>query len=223
MLSPHVLTLSLVDVPLHDEWLAREERERLLQFRIPKRGADWRMGRYAAKRLVAACFPGVSHPSDIVIRAAEDGAPEVFVDGAPPPLTLSISHRDGLAFCAVLPGGVPLGCDMEKIETRSAPFIEDYLTAREQQSVGAAAATDRALLANLIWSSKESALKALREGLRLDTRSVEVTLGSVGAGGWSPLQVHAAQAAFWGWWRRSDEHVFSVVAGQPIAVPVTAR
>jgi 4'-phosphopantetheinyl transferase len=223
MLAPHVLTLSLGDVPLHDEWLAPEERDRLLQFRIPKRGADWRMGRYAAKRLVAACLPDASIPSHIVIRAAEDGAPEVFVNGAAPPLTLSISHRDGLAFCAVVPGGVALGCDMEKIEARSALFIEDYLTAREQQTVSAAPDSHRALLANLIWSSKESALKALREGLRLDTRSVEVTLGPAGAGGWSPLQVHAAQVAFWGWWRRSDEHVFSVVAGQPIAVPVTAR
>jgi hypothetical protein len=34
---------------------------------------------------------------------------------------------------------------------------------------------ERAVLATLIWSAEEAALPALREGLRLDTREVEVT------------------------------------------------
>jgi 4'-phosphopantetheinyl transferase len=40
--------------------------------------------------------------------------------------------------------------------------------------VRAAAAADRPLLVSLLWSVKESALKALRTGLRLGTRWVAV-------------------------------------------------
>jgi 4'-phosphopantetheinyl transferase len=220
MLSPQVLVFPAGSVPLHDEWLAPEERERFVQFRFAKRAAEWRLGRYAAKRLVAACLPDAPELVRIVIRAAEDGAPEAFLDAEPAPLTLSISHRDGLAFCAVLPGRVALGCDMEKIEPRTPMFVEDYLTPRERQVVGSAPDAERALLVNLIWSSKESALKALREGLRLDTRQVEVTLGSPAGGGWSPLRVDGAQTSFQGWWRHSGEYVYSLVAAQRIAPPV---
>ena len=73
-----------------------------------------------------------------------------------------------------------LGCDLELVEPRSDRFVADYLTAAEQQLV-LGAGPERDLVANLIWSAKESALKVLRVGLRRDTRSVEVTLDGWGA------------------------------------------
>jgi len=54
----------------------------------------------------------------------------------------------------------------------------------------------RDLAATLIWSAKESALKALRTGLRADTRSVVVEV-DVPRG---ELSVTSADAEMRGWW-----------------------
>ena len=70
--------------------------------------------------------------------------------------------------------GAELGCDLEIVEPRSDAFIADYFTAEEQALIERTSAADRSLLLALLWSAKESALKALRAGLRLDTRSVIV-------------------------------------------------
>ena len=71
-----------------------------------------------------------------------------------------------------------VGCDLELVEPRSALFVRDYFTAAERERVAAAPAREHDELANLIWCAKESALKVLRTGLRRDTRSVEVELGT---------------------------------------------
>ena len=42
------------DVPEDNDWLSADERARLNQMRIPKCGADWRLGRWTAKRALAA-------------------------------------------------------------------------------------------------------------------------------------------------------------------------
>ena len=67
-----------------------------------------------------------------------------------------------------------MGCDLEMIEPRSDAFVADYFTVEEQALVARASAADRSRLLALLWSAKESALKALRAGLRLDTRCVIV-------------------------------------------------
>jgi 4'-phosphopantetheinyl transferase len=98
-----------------------------------------------------------------------------------------------------------IGCDVEIVEPRSDAFVRDYLTDRERRMVEAAGPA-RDLLANLVWSAKESALKVLGTGLRDDTRSVEVTVAEASPAElrWSPLEVRTASGAlFPGWWRRS--------------------
>ena len=69
-----------------------------------------------------------------------------------------------------------LGCDLEIVEPRSDAFVADYFTAEEQEVVRQACPADRFALIALIWSAKESALKALQSGLRIDTRSLSVAL-----------------------------------------------
>ena len=78
---------------------------------------------------------------------------------------------------------------------------------------------ERAEIANLIWSAKESALKVLRTGLRQDTRSVEVEVESRDEAGWQPLSVRAGAARFPGWWIRYGEFVLTCVGGDPIDRP----
>lgn len=70
-----------------------------------------------------------------------------------------------------------LGCDLELIEPHSDALVADYFTADEQAMVARTLAADRSRGLDLLWSAKESALKGLRVGLRLDIRCVSVTLG----------------------------------------------
>jgi 4'-phosphopantetheinyl transferase len=125
--------------------------------------------------------------------------------------------------CAVAPSGLDLGCDLEVIEPRSEAFVEDYFTPGEQALVAQVCAKERSRLLALLWSAKESALKALREGLRLDTRSVVVSLreGTLNLNDWSPLQVRCADGrSFDGWWQQTHIIVRTLVANPPPDSPI---
>ena len=95
-------------------------------------------------------------------------------------------------------------------------------------------AADRSQLVTLLWSAKESALKALRTGLRLDTRSVIVSpltqdqgedeLGHIrelypssrlpcALNNWCPLHVRCANGqVFQGWWQHTGSLLRTLVA-----------
>lgn len=225
----------MAEVPPGDAWLALGERAVLARIRIEKRRREYRLGRWTAKRLLAAClgWPGTA-PGEMAalaaveIRAAEDGAPEVYLEGAPAALAISISHSGELALACVGPEGSWLGCDLEVIEARSPEFIADFFCPEEQALIAAAPAEEWPLLATLIWSAKESALKALRQGLREDTRSARVVLvGDPPDAGWGRLRVERAEggcpgpAAFEGWWRVEDGAVLTVVAAGRERSPLT--
>jgi 4'-phosphopantetheinyl transferase len=190
-------------VPKDDNWLTLGERARLAKLRFPKRRAEWRLGRWTAKCLIAAYFENEARSSSfrsrmpegittnaIEIRAAADGAPEAFMNDKLIPMTLSISHRDEIGFCVINSCNLAIGCDIEKVKSRSDNFVEDYFTAKEKELIQRAPEKDHHRLATLIWSAKESALKALRQGLRLDTRSVvvDVTQAASLQPTWTPYQ-----------------------------------
>jgi 4'-phosphopantetheinyl transferase len=223
------------DVPADNQWLSAGERQCLIRLRIPKRRTDWRLGRWTAKHAVAAHLnlPSDLHSlANIEIRAAPSGAPEVFLFDQPAPVTISLSHTAQAAMCAIARPGVGLGCDVELIEPRSNAFVSDYFTPNEQALVERTSEDERPRLVNLLWSAKESALKALHVGLRLDTNCVEVhpldalkvednkdqrdpcpiSLLTSGPYGWHPLQVSFADAkVFHGWWRDADRMIRSVI------------
>jgi 4'-phosphopantetheinyl transferase len=219
------------DVPAPDDWLSASDAACLDAMRMVKRRADWRLGRWAAKRALAAYWrlPGDAYTlSGIEIRPAASGAPEVFLSGQPAAVSVSLSHSSGVAICAVAQAGTLLGCDLEVIEPRSPAFISDYFTVEEQELIARAQATDRPQLATLLWSAKESALKALGEGLRLDTREVAVNpaaalaVGSPGASAcWRRLQVHCRDGQlFHGWWWHSNKLVRTLIASPPSSPPI---
>jgi 4'-phosphopantetheinyl transferase len=221
------LEQGVADLPAADDWLSASEAVRLSGMRFPKRRADWRLGRWTAKRALAACLNLAADPRSLArieIRPAPSGAPEVFVGNGPAPVTISISHRAGWAACAVAGSEAALGCDLEVVEPRSDAFAADYFTAQEQQLLAQASPADRFRLLALLWSGKESALKALRVGLRLDTRCVVVDpfLGQ-GSGGsdWRPLCVHYNGQALHGWWRQTGNLVRTLVAAPVAAAPHT--
>jgi 4'-phosphopantetheinyl transferase len=216
------------DVPGDDVWLGPGERERLATLRVPKRREDWRLGRWTAKHAVAAYLglaADVPSLAAIEIRPADSGAPEIFLAEQPGPVSISITHREGRAVCAAGPNTAAIGCDLELIEPRSEAFVSDYFTSREQELVAQSVQDDRFVTAALLWSAKESTLKALREGLRIDTRQVEVELQRDAAGcastdGWHPLLTSYEQQPFHGWWRRDGEFVLTLIS-EPASSPPT--
>ena len=233
------------DVPVEDSWLSAGEAVLLNGLRFAKRRADWRVGRWTAKRALMMYLEVLGRPqtiADIEIRAGSSGAPEVFFSDKPAGVRISLSHRAGAAICALAPSHVAVGCDLELIERRSEAFLADYLTTQEQALVIQTSWADRPRLSTLIWSAKESALKALGVGLRLDTRCVEVSFqvpwkesgggdrrfdnaafGSPPAYGpnrWCPLQVcYIKNQVFSGWWQYMGNFLRTLVAAPPPPLP----
>ena len=104
------------DVPQDNDWLGEGEAAVLEGMRFAKRRADWRLGRWTAKRALAsfwkssACMRALAA---IEIRPAPTGAPEVYLSNSPAAVSISLSHRAGRAICAVSPSVEALGCDVE--------------------------------------------------------------------------------------------------------------
>ena len=217
------LEQSVSDVPNHDEWLSGAEAAHLSRLRIARRRGDWRLGRWTAKCVIVTCLGGARLDlASIELRPAASGAPEVFIADEPSAFTVSLSHRGDRAICAVTPNLAAVGCDLEVIEPRSEVFVGDYFTEAEQASIAGVSDEYRWQMIALLWSAKESALKALKLGLRVDTRSLQVAPSFVPEPhGWCWLHVETGeQRAFDGWWRSSGDFVETVVAHPPPDPPV---
>jgi 4'-phosphopantetheinyl transferase len=223
------LEQSAADVPVGNDWLSADEALCLGGLRIAKRRTDWRLGRWTAKCALAAHLevPATLQVfKKMDIRPAPSGAPEAFFGNRPAAVTISLSHSSGIAICVMTESGVEMGCDLETVEPRSDAFVADYFTVEEQARVARASAADRPWLLALLWSAKESALKALREGLRLDTRSVIVNplAESCDINGWSPLSVRFTEGrVFQGWWQHTGNIVRTVVADPPPGSPIPLK
>jgi 4'-phosphopantetheinyl transferase len=221
--NPSVTWLSagVGDVPVGDDWMDDELANRLAGLRYAKRHSEARLSRWTAKLAVANTFGlAVDYATlrTVTIRNAWDGAPYACIDGRSVNAVIAMTDRADWAVCAVLPGVARIGCDLELVEPRSPAFVRDYFTAAEQELVASTTATD--VVANVIWSAKESALKVLRTGLRRDTRTVEVNLDGTVAASWQPLSVEEVGGrTFPGWWIRYGDFVLTCVAERPTGPP----
>ena len=229
--GPHLywLTQTLADLPPTDDWLSNGERQTLSALRFRKRRDDWRLGRWTAKLAVRAFLSGANPAlrlDEIEIEAAADGAPHPIVFGTPADFSVSLSHSGDRGLAVVASAGVAAGCDIELVDPHILEFIIDYLTPQETAALAAAGPDERPLVAALYWSAKESALKALREGLRRDTRSVTVRLEPAPAGrAWERCSVRCEQTGrmFDGWWQRDSRYVWTIAAEAPAAEPILLR
>ena len=208
--------------------LAPTERARWEQFKVAKRRRDWLLGRWTAKHLVQAHLSELSGARTaldaIVIAADEDGAPYAALvedDGLRRlSFSLSISHAGNLAFCALCDQpGMTVGVDVERVEAREPSFAETFFTAKEADAGRTTPAESRDLFITAIWSGKEAALKALRTGLRADTRRVQCSVQRLErpAEFWAPITITLdAQLAppgpssLTGWWRSIGEHLLAL-------------
>jgi len=213
------LEQNVSSVAAGDAWLSETERVRLAQLRIPKRLSDWRLGRWTVKCALSSYWGlarDFQHLAELELRPMPSGAPMVFFRGSPVRLALSLSHSGDRGLCAIGPEAVAIGCDLEIIEERNPAFMADFFTEDEQNLAAETPFVYRDRLVTLLWSAKESALKALGCGLRADTRSVNAVPDSFPEGTsakWNPLSVACGGGkTFRGWWSKSGSLVRTLVA-----------
>lgn len=161
--------------------LSVREEAVLSGYSVLKRRQDWLLGRWTLKLLLQEIIrqkKGRTIPLDTIsILPGRDGAPRVSFDSPDSDLDLSfsvsISHSHGMSLCAAVTRQEwPLGADIEFIEPRSHSFAADFFSEEEQAQISEQSPQMHETMVTAIWSGKESALKAIREGLRSDTRSV---------------------------------------------------
>ncbi|MFN8481829.1 MAG: 4'-phosphopantetheinyl transferase superfamily protein [Anaerolineae bacterium] len=220
--------------------LASTESARLARLTIPKRRRDWLLGRWTAKHLLQGYLRHLTHtqiPLDaLAIGNDPDGAPFATLRSRLP-VSLSISHSGVYSFCAVAPlfpnctlVGAPaekieIGADIERIEHRGREFVADFFTRDELTQVDHAPEAFRDTLVTIIWSAKEAMLKALRLGLTVDTRCIDVEAipldtpahGQARTTEWADMRLGLAPsvtlpmaAAPVGWWRIMDGYVLTL-------------
>lgn len=187
------------------------------------------MGRWTAKNVVKhflqASHPKLTHTS-VEIISAEDGAPEAFHNGYKLPVYISLSHSNGTGFCAITSPDVKIGCDLEKIEPRSQFLVNDHFTKHEQKLISTNDRHLKVLWTNLVWSAKESALKTLREGLRIDTLRIEIDFNrQFDPDNWNKLIATFldGQIEFNGCWRLASEFVLTILSDQDSIEPIEIR
>ncbi len=216
-------------VPAGGEWLSPREQAVEAALRFPKRRSDWRLGRWVAKHAVLECLAddGIElAPADIEILPEETGAPTVRFPARSisQSVSLSISHSHGVGLAAAARAMVGLGCDVERIEPHTTRFVADHFTTAEQARVARAHPRKRAAVVTLIWSAKEATLKVLGEGMRLDTRALNVDLSPDAPAAWgargTTLGVEGTGRRFRGWGWADDGFVWTVVGNQmPALIP----
>jgi 4'-phosphopantetheinyl transferase len=143
--------------------------------RFEKRRNEFLLGRYAAKKLLTSRFlswAGKPYTS-LQILNEEDGAP--YLSGSGDSGSISISHREDTAVAAYSQNkAFQIGIDLELIESREWSFVEDFFTPREARFVKGMSPSWMSTWVTLVWSAKEAVLKSWHQGLRMDTRSIEI-------------------------------------------------
>lgn len=224
-------------------FLSPAERAVFARLTFAKRRREWLLGRWTAKRLLRFSQHLCPTPSldAVTVGNDPDGAPYLSVDREGRlPLSLSISHREERAFCALLlsplpagsdTGSAAVGADVERTEPRALAFVRDFFTLDEARRVWACPPAMRDTMVTVLWSAKEAVLKALRQGLRVDTRSVEIyhiagiendlflaEAGDQASKPWHVLGVRCAlpdAGHLAAWWRPDGQYVLTLAASCP--------
>ncbi|MEI7989293.1 MAG: 4'-phosphopantetheinyl transferase superfamily protein [Chloroflexota bacterium] len=221
MVSKRRTDLLSEDFEIGDGFLSPNEKQKLSWLRFAKRRTEWLHGRWTAKQLLSASSPDWREvPFDeIEVANAAGGAPYYTSHEIELPICLSISHRERMAFCALsFSPGLKIGADVEKIESYPASFIETFFTQDEINSVKSCAPQQRDAWVVLVWSLKEAVLKALGEGLRLDTRHIKIQpVSGLDAEDsmWRSIEIKLdlpITGQWMAWWLRQDDYLLTLAA-----------
>ena len=222
--GPHWLLQRAAQVPPGSDWLGMAERDHLAGLKTEKRRSDWLLGRWTAKQAISR-DRGLGQELESLARLevlpTSTGSPQAYIDGRALPMALSLSHREGAAICVVADSGA-VGCDLEWVEDRSVAFVQDYFSRSERALIEARGDETRALTANGLWSAKESVLKLLGFGLRIDARSIEVRSFPLTTSEWQVFSVlyRPELRQIHGWWCRIENWILTVVSDAETSCPI---
>ncbi len=207
-----------------------KEAAQFARLNHPKRRRDWLAGRWTAKRLLQGYLLKETgrqlRLDQIAIYNDAQRAPfglwQTSGGWRALPVCLSVSHCDGWALCALVGRGMAdIGADIERIEPRPPGFTRDYFTFEEINAVEQTIPGFQSLLVTAIWSAKEAALKALRLGLSVDTRSVSCEIGPLeqAPGDWASFPIclddrrlNGCKSELQGWWQVREGFVLAIAA-----------
>ncbi len=184
-----------------EDVLTEEESREHGQKATPKRAGEWLTGRIALKRsvqrLLGATEGTAPEGRSIRIVQNDQGKPVAELLERPGALVgdVSLSHSNGLAIAAAADpqAFVGLGVDVEKVETRSEAWINDYFTDEEIRT--ASEGPERWLQLTRMWCLKEAVLKAMGTGLSFDLRDICVT--RMDESGRARLEFRNEAATYW--------------------------
>ncbi|HEY3929260.1 MAG TPA: 4'-phosphopantetheinyl transferase superfamily protein [Candidatus Koribacter sp.] len=212
-------------LPVDESWLSDAETAYFGQRWVTKRRRDWILGRWAAKCALAGYAGLAVSPRrfrNISIVPTESGAPVGMMWGKPMGVSLSISHCGGRALALIGPPEISVGCDLERVEPHSPAFVESFFTPSEIDQVEQSASDDRPTISSLIWSAKESVLKVLKVGLRVDSRSLSVAIEApqCTATDWRRFSAIVVDGRhFDGWWLRATTWLSTMAASAATSPP----
>jgi 4'-phosphopantetheinyl transferase EntD len=177
--APVQVKETLADCPL-ESWLTLDELIRYKTFRSHRRCADWLAGRLAAKQLLRLHIGETQNRwlllGQIEIHNEPSGASAfrlIKTDFSVDKLSISISHSQGYAFCALAQSAdtVQVGADIERVRPIPTRLLDKFL------NDGEIARLHVGLLSSPIawWALKEAALKSLRANEPLSVRDLTVS------------------------------------------------
>ena len=142
----HGRAIVIRDADLSDTWFTDDELATAASFRLPKRTAEWKLSRIAAKQLALDLGMCVS-PRDCTV-----GRP--FIRTRSGTRHVSISHSGPYAAAAI--DVEPVGVDVERIRDIRESAAHLFLTARETDAMRSCRVAHRLLH---FWAAKEAAWK----------------------------------------------------------------
>ena len=167
-------------------WLSDDEAGRLQAMTSPVRRRSFLAGHWQARELAADWLQ--LDPRRIALHRHEDGRPRLLVDGAPSPLSLSLSHSGD--WLAIALATVPVGIDVELPRRQRDLHALARFTFSPEEVARLDGLEDAAYSGafHRLWTLKEARGKRLGEGL-LPGRARLVTA--------SPSDAHEADAMSW--------------------------
>ena len=134
--------------------------------------AEYRASRLAARRAVQAMVPLARQ---VEVERRRGAAPLVSFGRGPgeQELSLSLTHRDGLAAAMVAPAPARIGIDLEREHAIAPDHARYFLSPRERNSLGT-------LSHSTMWALKEAAWKALSLNDDVAFHGLELHIDSLG-------------------------------------------
>lgn len=175
---------------LPDDLLHPREQSLLSPRAVPKRRDDFVRGRVTARQLLAEAL--TLDPAAVAVVPDRDGVPWVEHDALGRlPVSLSLSHTEGVAAAAMVDLPIRVGIDVEQAIATPDRIVQDYFQPCEAALCARVQGTRRSARAGAIWALKEAGLKSLGTGLRLPTSAIVVLAmqDEVDGQGWSRVEM----------------------------------